>query len=82
VKILRHLLLAALYGYRWVLSPAKTVFFGGPTCRFVPSCSAYAVEAIQRHGPLHGCGLAARRLCRCHPWGGAGPDPVPQLLLR
>jgi putative membrane protein insertion efficiency factor len=47
-------------------------------CRFVPSCSAYAVEALERHGALRGSWLATRRLSRCHPWGGHGADPVPK----
>src|SRR5438445_7502939 len=47
-------------------------------CRFIPSCSTYAVEALDRHGALKGSWLAARRLSRCHPWGGRGADPVPQ----
>lgn len=46
-------------------------------CRFVPSCSTYAVEALETHGALRGSWLATRRLCRCHPWGGHGYDPVP-----
>jgi putative membrane protein insertion efficiency factor len=46
-------------------------------CRYVPSCSSYAVEALQRHGSLKGSWLAVRRLSRCHPWGGHGADPVP-----
>jgi putative membrane protein insertion efficiency factor len=48
-----------------------------PSCRFLPSCSEYAAEAIQRHGALGGVGLALHRLARCHPWGGSGYDPVP-----
>lgn len=49
----------------------------GPACRFAPSCSEYALEALSRHGLVKGSGLALRRLLRCHPWGGSGYDPVP-----
>lgn len=49
-----------------------------PSCRYTPSCSAYAVEAIKTHGPLKGVYLACRRVLRCHPWGGCGYDPVPE----
>ena len=53
-------------------------FFVG-ACRYEPSCSRYATEAVERHGALRGGLLAARRLCRCGPWGGRGYDPVPRL---
>jgi putative membrane protein insertion efficiency factor len=48
-----------------------------PSCRYQPSCSAYAITAIERYGALAGGWMAIRRLCRCHPWGGCGFDPVP-----
>ncbi len=48
-----------------------------PACRFTPTCSQYAVEAIRKYGPLKGGWLALKRICRCHPWGGSGYDPVP-----
>ena len=48
-----------------------------PACRYYPTCSHYAAEAVAVHGPWRGSGLAARRLLRCHPWGGSGYDPVP-----
>jgi uncharacterized protein len=51
----------------------------GLGCRFQPTCSQYALEAIQQHGSIRGCGLALGRLCRCHPWGGSGYDPVPPV---
>jgi putative membrane protein insertion efficiency factor len=52
---------------------------GRPTpCRFVPTCSNYALDALEAHGAIRGSALTARRLCRCHPWGGHGWDPVPQ----
>lgn len=57
----------------------QVVAAGRPSrCRFYPSCSAYAVEALERHGALRGSVLTARRLARCHPWGGHGVDLVPE----
>ena len=61
-----------LKAYRLAISP-----WLGINCRFTPSCSAYAIEAVEQHGVVRGAWLAARRLSRCHPWGGAGWDPVP-----
>jgi putative membrane protein insertion efficiency factor len=49
-----------------------------PSCRYTPSCSAYAIAAIARHGAVKGSWLAAKRIARCHPWGGTGHDPVPE----
>ena len=65
-------LLALLRAYRRYLSPMLS-----PRCRFLPSCSAYAVEAIERHGAARGSWLALRRVARCHPFHPGGPDPVP-----
>ena len=65
-------LLLLVDAYRLTLSPLL-----GGHCRFVPSCSVYAQEAVRRHGAWRGSGLAARRLLRCHPFHPAGPDPVP-----
>jgi uncharacterized protein len=58
----------------WQIGPSRIL---PPTCRFAPSCSAYAIEALQRHGAARGSWLAFRRIVRCHPWGGHGYDPVP-----
>jgi putative membrane protein insertion efficiency factor len=58
--------------YRWVISPVL-----GPSCRYLPTCSEYALDALAGHGLWRGGWLAIRRLSRCHPWGGAGYDPVP-----
>ena len=58
----------------WQLGPSRLL---PPSCRYAPSCSAYAIDALGRYGALRGGWLAARRLLRCHPWGGSGYDPVP-----
>jgi putative membrane protein insertion efficiency factor len=63
---------ALIRAYQLLLAPVLP-----PSCRYHPSCSHYAAEAIDRHGPWRGLGLAIHRLVRCQPWGGSGYDPVP-----
>lgn len=70
--LVRGLLIGAVRAYRLVLSPLL-----GQRCRYLPSCSAYCIEALERYGALRGLLLSARRIARCHPWGGSGYDPVP-----
>ena len=72
MRALSALLIGLVRVYRWVLSPLLPA-----SCRFYPSCSAYALQALERHGALRGGWLAARRLGRCHPWHPGGIDPVP-----
>lgn len=74
---MKWLAAAPVHLYRWTLSP-----FLGRQCRFHPTCSAYALEAIESHGPMKGWGLALRRILRCHPWGAPGFDPVPDKADR
>ena len=69
---LARLVALPVRAYRLVLSP-----WVGHACRFQPTCSAYALEALERHGALRGTWLMLRRIGRCHPWGGQGYDPVP-----
>ncbi|MDR2627262.1 MAG: membrane protein insertion efficiency factor YidD [Dysgonamonadaceae bacterium] len=71
-QLISHIVLAPVYVYRYCISPMKP-----PSCRFTPSCSEYAVEAVKKHGAWKGTRLAVRRILRCHPWGGEGYDPVP-----
>ena len=74
----KSLLIFAVQVYRLTVSPAQVFLFGaGAGCRFTPTCSAYALEAVREHGAATGTVLTAKRLCRCHPWGGGGHDPVP-----
>jgi putative membrane protein insertion efficiency factor len=77
-KVSLHIRLAlhAIHAYQLLISP----YFGG-SCRFLPSCSAYAAEAIATHGLLRGGWLSARRLARCHPLCTAGHDPVPRVSV-
>lgn len=72
IGIAARLLLGLIHFYRYTFS-----FFLGRQCRFLPTCSEYALEAVRRHGAVRGGGLALRRISRCHPWGGSGHDPVP-----
>ena len=71
-RAVRRILMGLIRFYRTAISP-----FTPPSCRFTPTCSAYALEAVDRHGALRGSWLALRRIFRCHPWGGSGHDPVP-----
>lgn len=74
---MRRLLIALLKGYRLLLSP-----WLGASCRFEPTCSAYAIEALERHGSITGSGLTLYRIVRCQPWCRGGHDPVPERRTR
>ena len=71
------LLIGIIRLYRRWVSPLLP-----PSCRFMPSCSQYAEESLRAHGMIRGLALVVRRLVRCHPWGGAGHDPVPASPIR
>ena len=78
MNLAQGIALGALRLYKLAVSPLLHTLvgpFGG--CRFQPTCSVYAADAVRQHGVLKGSALAARRICRCHPWGGCGHDPVP-----
>lgn len=72
LRFIGWLLIQPIRFYRKFISPLKP-----PTCRFTPTCSQYAIEAIRKHGPFKGVALAVWRILRCNPWGGSGYDPVP-----
>ncbi|MBQ5692862.1 MAG: membrane protein insertion efficiency factor YidD [Alistipes sp.] len=71
-RILALPLIALVRFYQLCISPLKP-----PTCRFTPTCSQYALEALKKYGPLKGSYLALKRILKCHPWGGSGYDPLP-----
>lgn len=71
-RLLVAILVVPIRFYQRFISPLTP-----PSCRFTPTCSQYALEALRKHGPLRGLYLAVRRILRCHPWGGSGYDPVP-----
>ncbi len=74
---LAALLLGVFRFYQLAISPLI-----GPRCRFVPTCSQYGIEAVKLHGAIKGGGLTLKRVCRCHPWGGMGYDPVPPVVAK
>ncbi|MGB7769864.1 MAG: membrane protein insertion efficiency factor YidD [Verrucomicrobiia bacterium] len=83
MNLAQHSLIFAIRVYRWTVSPALAFLFGpAGGCRFTPSCSQYAMEAIRSRGALAGGWLAARRVCRCQPWGDCGHDPAPEKAFR
>lgn len=71
MKVLSYILLLPVYFYRAFISPMMPA-----SCRFTPTCSQYAIDAIKKYGPFKGLYLTIRRILRCHPWGGSGYDPV------
>jgi putative membrane protein insertion efficiency factor len=79
---MKHVLIFLIRLYQYTLAPMLNLLAGGTGCRFEPSCSNYAIEALQRHGAFRGGFMAFLRICRCHPWGGAGYDPVPATIRR
>jgi putative membrane protein insertion efficiency factor len=76
-RTLRKFFLIPIFIYQRAISPLLPA-----SCRYVPTCSQYAVEAVMKHGIFRGGWLALRRILRCHPWGGSGYDPVPEVLLK
>lgn len=71
-KVLQFIVLMPVYFYRYSISPLIA-----PRCRYTPTCSEYAIEAVKKHGVIKGGWMAIKRIGSCHPWGGSGYDPVP-----
>jgi len=71
-KFFTYILLLPVYFYKYFISPMPPA-----ACRYTPTCSEYAVQALRKHGPIKGLYLAIKRILRCNPWGGSGYDPVP-----
>lgn len=77
LDMLKKILIAPIRFYRYFISP-----WTGNSCRFTPSCSIYAIQAIETHGPIKGVYLGVNRICRCHPWCKGGEDPVPPVIKK
>lgn len=73
MHIIKQLFILPIRGYQLLISPIIQ-----PNCRFTPTCSQYMIDAIMEWGVIRGIYLGTKRICRCHPWGGHGPDPVPK----
>ncbi|MBK8519732.1 MAG: membrane protein insertion efficiency factor YidD [Ferruginibacter sp.] len=72
LQILSFPFIALIKLYQWIISP-----WLGSKCRYTPTCSHYGIEALKKYGPIKGIWLTAKRISKCHPWGGHGYDPVP-----
>lgn len=71
-RLFTAILLLPVYAYKYCISPLTPA-----SCRFTPTCSEYAIQALKKHGPLKGLWFTIKRISRCHPWGGSGYDPIP-----
>lgn len=82
-KRMKQILIGLVRIYQMLSAPVYALFGGAVSgCRFTPTCSRYAVEALEIHGAWHGSCLTLKRVCRCHPWGGLGFDPVPPRKIQ
>jgi putative membrane protein insertion efficiency factor len=80
MNLFQAILIFAIRIYRLIISPAQTFLFGASSgCRFTPTCSQYAMDAVRERGAITGSWLAAKRICRCHPFGNCGHDPVEKI---